>query len=143
MSKPLDKVFYDSSQMFYCSGKIGYRWAVKTIEIAAQNLLISHTDTISLQEVLDFFHIEKDYERGEVIFRNVKNVMNRLLPVTVEDFTLAAEMFQRYPKAHPRALLHSAVMKNNKLDLICTTFATGYEQIPVVTRVNLMDKVTH
>lgn len=143
MSKVLDNVFYDSSQMFYCSGKIGYRWAVKTIEIAAQNLLVSHTDTISLQEVLDFFHYKKDYERGEVIFKNVKEVMNKILPVTVADFDLAVDLFSKFPTAHPRALLHSAVMKNNKLDMICTTFATGYEQVPIVTRVNLMDKVTH
>lgn len=143
MSKSLDNVFYDSSQMFYCSGKIGYRWAVKTIEIAAQNLLVSHTDTVSLQEVLDFFHYSKDYERGEVIFKNVKNVMNKVLPVTLADFELAAQMYGKYPKAHPRALLHSAVMKNNNLEMICTTFATGYEQVPTVTRVNLMEKVTH
>lgn len=143
MSKELDKVFYDSSQMFFCSGKIGYRWAVKTIEIAAQNLLQSHTDTISLQEVLDFFHFRKEHERGEVIFKNVKNIMNTVLPVTVADFDLAAELFSKYPAAHPRALIHSAVMKNNNLEMICTTFATGYEQVPVVSRVNLMDKVTH
>lgn len=143
MNKPLDNVFYDSSQMFFCSGRIGYRWAVKTIEIAAQNLLISHTDTLCLQEVLDFFHYRRDYERGEVIFKNVKNVMNKILPVNVEDFDLAAGMYKQFPTAHPRALLHSAVMKNNNLDMICTTFATGYEQVPTVTRVNLMDKVTH
>ena len=143
MNQPPDNVFYDSSQMFYCSGEIGYRWAVKTIEIAAQNLLVSHTDTISLQEVLDFFHFSKDYERGEVIFKNVKSLMNKVLPVTLADFELAAELFAKYPKVHPRALLHSAVMKNNNLKMICTTFATGYEQIPIVTRVNLMDKVTH
>jgi hypothetical protein len=143
MSQELEKVFYDSSQMFYCSGKIGYRWAVKTIEIAAENLLISHTDTISLQEVLDFFHYIKDYERGEVIFKNVKAVMNHVLPVTVADFERSTELFAKYPKAHPRALLHSAVMKNNHIESICTTFATGYEQIPEVNRVNLMDKVKH
>jgi hypothetical protein len=143
MNKELDRVFFDSSQMFYCSGKIGYRWAVKTIEIAAQNLLISHTDTISMQEVLDFFHYNKDYERGEIIFKNVKSVMNKILPVTVKDFELAADMSKKNPAAHPRALLHSAVMKNNNLSMICTTFATGYEQVPSVTRVNLMDKVTH
>lgn len=144
MSAPvLDKVFYDSSQLFYCSGKIGYRWAVKTLEIASQNLLMSHTDTISLQEVLDFFHYRSEYEKGETIFKSTRSVMNKILPVTVSDFDLAASMFAKYPTAHPRALLHSAVMKNNNLEMICTTFATGYEQIPSVSRVNLMDKVSH
>lgn len=139
----LDHVFYDSSQMFYCSGRIGYRWAVKTIEIAAKDLLISHTDTLALQEVLDFFHQKKDYERGAVIFTNVKNVMNNVLSVTVEDFDLAYEYFHKFPKASPRAVLHAAVMNNNHLDKICTTFATGYESITNVTRVNLMDKVVN
>lgn len=138
-----DRVFYDSSQMFYCSGKIGYRWAVKTIEIAAQNLLLSHTDTFCLQEVLDFFHFRKEHEKGETIFKNVKKIINKVLPVTMDDFVLASEMFKANPKAHPRALLHAAVMKNNELTHICTTFATGYEQIPAVIRVNLMDKVAH
>lgn len=138
-----DRVFYDSSQMFYCSGKIGYRWAVKTIEIAAQNLLVSHTDAFCLQEVLDFFHFRKEPEKGETIFKNVKKIMNKVLPVTPEDFVLASQMYRQNPKAHPRALLHAAVMKNNELTKICTTFATGYEQIPAVTRVNLMDKVAH
>lgn len=143
MMETLDKVFYDSSQMFYCSGKIGYRWAVKTIEIASHNLLISHTDTISLNEVLDFFHFTKDYEKGEAIFKGTKSVMHKILPVTVQDFEIAAMLFKKFPSAHPRALLHSAVMLNNGLEMICTTFATGYEQIPTVKRVNLMDKVIH
>jgi len=139
----LDSVFYDSSQMFYCSGKIGYRWAVKTIEIAASNLVKSHTDTLALQEVLDFFNHNGDHEKGVAIFSNVKKVMNVVLPVTVQDFELSYDLHKKFPVAHPRGLIHSAVILNAGFNNICTTFATGYEAIPVVKRVNLMDKVDH
>ena len=141
MESNQQKVFYDSSIIHFCSGQIGYRWAVKVTYTAAANLVESYTDTLMYQDILDFYETKGDHNRGETIFKYTKKIMNNTVPVTVEDFDASYELHKKFMDVSPRVLLRTAVMHRMGITDLAAGFAAGIERIPEIRRVNLMEKV--
>lgn len=137
----MERIFYDSSIAFYCAGCIGYRWAVKVAGVAAANDVDSVADSLLFQEILDRFYLRQEQGTGELVARSFRRIMHRTVPVTVQDFDHSAELFRRYPTLSPRILLRAAVMRREGVRKICSTFASGFEQMEEVERVNLMERV--
>jgi hypothetical protein len=138
--KKVEKIYYDSSIAFYCSGNIGYRWAVKVFHLLATEEVYGVTDTLFFQELLDRFAFSKDMLSGELLFKTTKRLMNEVIPVTKEDFKFSCMLFDKYPGISPRILLRVAVMLNNHLYRLCSTFAAGIETISEIERVNLIER---
>lgn len=136
-----DRTFIDSSLVFYGSGSIGYRWAVKVMEIVAREDLRIVADTFLFQEVLDRFTGRGDLDRAEILHTVVRDLFTEVVPVRVEDFDRAAELFRSYPSASPRALLRIATMLNSGARDLCATYSAELERIREINRVNLMENI--
>jgi len=139
--KKSNNIFIDSSIAFYCAANVGYRWAVKVMQLIAAGQIGGITDTIVQQEILDHYFASEEPGNGELLGSCFRKLIHVMLPVTEEDFILSCELRKKYPYVSPRILLHAAVMINNGQREICSTFASGIENISEVERVNLLAKI--
>ncbi len=140
-SKMLEKIFYDSSIIHFCSGSIGYRWAVKVTAMPALKMVSGVTDVLMLQELLErfFFQGEAAKDTAETLFLSTQNIMSEIVSVTVSDFDESYKEFIKYPQVSPRILLRTSVMRRKQWSKLCATFATGVEYFQDIQRVNLMN----
>ena len=139
--KKSNNIFIDSSIAFYCAANVGYRWAVKVMYLIAAGKIRGITDTFVCQEILERFFSSEEPGKGELLCRYFRQLIQVMLPVTEEDFILSCELRKKYPKVSPRILLRAAVMINNGQREICTTFASGIENISELERINLLAKI--
>lgn len=135
------KFFLDSSLVFYCSGNIGYRWAVKVMQLIAQNNNTLYVDTLCYQEVLDRFDKYNDRDRAEIIYKAFRGLIKNTVPVNVEDFDKAYKLYIKYPRMSPRVLLRIATTLNNDSRYLCSTYSADLESVKEITRINLMEKI--
>ncbi len=138
--KKSNNIFIDSSIAFYCAANVGYRWAVKVMYLIAAGKIRGITDTFVCQEILERFFSSEEPGKGELLCSCFRQIIQVMLPVTEEDFILSCELRKKYPNVNPRILLRAAVMINNAQQEICSTFASGIENISELERVNLLEK---
>lgn len=136
-----DRVFLDSSLVFFASGQIGYRWAVKVMYMVAARKARFVVGTLFFQEILDRMEYLVEREKGEFLFRESLRLMEEIEETTEADFKKSHELFKKYPQVSPRVLLHAATMSRLGIDRFCATFASGVEHMRELRRVNLMEKV--
>lgn len=135
------KIFLDSSLVFYCSGNIGYRWAVKVMELIARKGNEIYVDTLCFQEVLDRFDTYNDRDRAETIYKAFRGLIKNIVPVSVEDFDTSYKLHTKYPRMSPRALFRIATALNSNSRYLCSTYSADLEPVEEITRINLMEKM--
>lgn len=140
-AKKSNNVFIDSSIAFYCAANVGYRWAVKVMYVIAAGKICAITDTFVLQEILEHYYSSEKPGKGELLSDCFRKIIQVMLPVAEADFILSCELNKKYPNVSPRILLHAAVMINNAQQQICSTFASGTENISELKRVNLLTQI--
>jgi hypothetical protein len=136
-----EKTFIDSNIIFYCSGDIGYRWAVKVTQEVAKNGDNIYADVFLFQEILDRFYYLNDPDRAEYMYNATRGLLTNVVEVTVDDFDRSFELHQKYPHLQPRLLLHIGVMTNNNSEKIISTYSADVEEIEEVKRINLMENI--
>ena len=137
-----EKFFLDTNLIFYCSGNIGYRWAVKVMEIIAKNKNSAIVDALFFQEILDRFDYLNNKNKGEMIYKNARKLLNNIVEINVKDFDNSYELYKKYSTVTPRLFLRIATMKKTGIKKICSTFSANLESIDEITRINLMEKVS-
>ncbi len=136
-----NKKFIDSNIIFYCSGDIGYRWAVKVAQEVAKNDNDTYTDVFLFQEILDRFYYLNDPDKAEIIYNAVRSLLENTIKVTVADFDKSYELHQKYPNLQPRLLLRVGTMINNNSKKIISTYSADSEEIEEISRINLMEDI--
>jgi hypothetical protein len=135
------KKFVDSNIIFYCSGNIGYCWAVKVVQEIAKNNEDIYADIFLFQEILDRFYYLNDLDRAEILHNTTRSLLDNVVEVTVNDFDKSYELHQKYPNLQPRLLLRVGVMINNNSREIISTYSADSEEIEEITRINLMENI--
>lgn len=130
--KPL---MIDSNVVFIATGQIGEAWAAVILEEVAKGKISGATDALFIQEILDVYFRENTHRLGRRMARSYAALCECILPVTVEDFDLSAELFAKGEACSPRELLHSAVMRNHGIEKIFSV--DGPAAFPGVERVAL------
>lgn len=135
------RAFYDTSIVLFGSGCIGYRWAVKLLQLTARRQVESHTDVLLPLEVLELQHSRGQRERGIQISRAVMRLFDRFSEVTEADFLAAEKLHREYPEVGPRLHLRLAVMRRLGIQKICSTYAAQLDRIPGVERSNFVELI--
>jgi len=74
-----------------------------------------------LQELLyRYWHIG-ELEKGLEAFEYFQSLIPKILEINRSDLVTAAQILKENSLISPRDAIHIAVMKNNKINLICTT----------------------
>jgi hypothetical protein len=123
------------------SGSIGYRWAVKMLKVAARRKVSSATDVLLPLEILELHSARGQREKGMRISRATLRLLDEVTDLTEADFLAAWELQRKYPSQSPRLLSRIAGMKRAGIETICTTYASGMDEITEVNRSNLIDLV--
>jgi len=138
--KKSNNIFIDSSIAFYCAANVGYRWAVKVMYLIAAGKIRGITDTFVCQEILERFFSSEEPGKGELLcscfgqkmHRCFKEIVDRVLPVSVSDFDASYRLFKKHPAKSPRELLHAAVTMNHKVTKIFALDGPDYSDISTI-----------
>ncbi len=137
----MEKMFLDSSLPLYAAGNIGYRWAVKVMKKVSIDNTLVYTDTLFFQEVIDWFMFHNKRDHAQIVFHSLRKIVKNVIPLSVNDFELMIDLSKKYSSLSPRALIHVAVMKNNNIHKIISTYSSDIDEIKEIRRINLIEEV--
>ncbi len=130
----MKSVVIDSNIPLIASGQIGEALAVIILEKIANNKIKGITDVLFIEEILDNFSYLKENNIGKIMFKSFKNIINKILPLTLKDFELSSQLFLSYPDISPRDLIHAAIMINNDQKEILSIDGPKYHNINQIKR---------
>lgn len=131
----MKNVFIDTNILIYASGKPHPHKepSLQFLLKIAEGKITAVTNTEVLQEILYYYWKSKEAALGFQIIEKVITIIPLVLPVTKNDVILAKTLLQEYRHIEPRDAVHSAVMFNRGLKIICT-YDTHFDTIKELKR---------
>lgn len=105
------------------------------LDAVASATLIALTDVEVLQEILHRYTALGQRERAVEVANLFLQVVPEALPVTKEDFQLAAKLHLSYSSLQARDALHSAVMQRHGITKIISA-DRHFDDVPGITRLD-------
>ncbi|MEA1965588.1 MAG: type II toxin-antitoxin system VapC family toxin [Candidatus Aerophobetes bacterium] len=140
MERKVSIPFIDANVIMYTVGKEHkYKEPCSLLvrRIAEENIVVA-SDTEVLQEILYRYWLIREFKRARETYNDFKSLISLMLPVTIDDVSLALELLERYRNIQPRDAIHSAVMLNNGLTRIYSTDA-HFDEIKEIERIDPID----
>lgn len=116
-------IFIDTNIIMYAVGREHkYKSScAKIIMGISEGKIPGVIDCEVLQELLyRYWHIG-ELEKGLEVFEYFQSLIPKILEINRSDLVTAAQILKENSLISPRNAIHIAVMKNNKINLICTT----------------------
>ncbi|TET08540.1 PIN domain-containing protein [Candidatus Aerophobetes bacterium] len=116
-------IFIDTNIIMYAVGRPHkYKSScAKIIMGISEGKIPGVIDCEVLQELLyRYWHIG-ELEKGLEVFECFQSLIPKILEINRSDLVTAAQILKENSLISPRDAIHIAVMKNNKINLICTT----------------------
>lgn len=142
--------FIDTNVIMYARGREHpYKAACSQIifKIAdgsfSRNLGIPAVDTEVFQEIIYRYSLEKKLETAIQVCRDLLVIGPKILPVDRAEVETTLKLAEKYSNkgVHPRDLVHTAVMINNKIKRIITA-DTHFDIIEEVERVDPLEVIS-
>jgi len=115
--------FIDTNIVMYAVGREHkYKSScAKIIMDISEGKISAVIDCEVLQELLyRYWHIG-ELEKGLEVFEYFQSLIPKVLEINRSDLVTTAQVLKENSFISPRDAIHIAVMKNNKINLICTT----------------------
>ncbi len=128
----LKEFLIDTNVVITAAGQIGEAWAVVILEEVAKGKIPACTTAMNLQEILELFCFTGQRFLGQKMHRCFKEIVDRVLPVSVSDFDASYRLFKKHPAKSPRELLHAAVTMNHKVTKIFALDGPDYSDISTI-----------
>jgi predicted nucleic acid-binding protein len=130
-------LFFDSNIFLYAAGSEHPEKAPcrKLLELVAGGQLEAVTSSEVLQEVLYVRLRRGPREEALEVARNIRDLMDEILPVTGEDVLAACDLLGRHPKLDAREAVHAAVALRNRITTIASV-DRDFDVIPELRRLS-------
>lgn len=138
MSRPR-VIFLDSSVAVHAAGSIGYTWAVQVFQAPPEAGVTLVTDTLCIQEVDDLVARLSGTVSARHAVSALQAAVDSVLSVTAEDFDAVPAIAREVPGLSPREGCHVAVMRRFGATAVCSSWETGYERVPGLDVVYLLN----
>ncbi len=110
------------------------------LQAIVEKKIIGVTDVCVLEEIVFRGWKQKFFAEGLQIFKYFASLVSDILPVNKEDLNVFEQLCKKYGKqtAEPMDYLHTAVMINRNIKIICT-YDLGFGVIKEVKRIDPID----
>lgn len=131
-------LFVDSNIPIIASEQIGEAWATVILQEIAKGNVEATTSTLFALEIIESYWSNGVAFEGRELAKNfLRTVKGETIPLTVEDFELSYQLFQKDKDLQPREALHSATAINNDLKTVFSIDGPSYANAPEIDCITL------